>query len=163
MIADIHAAIITHYVAGAFEVATYYQGQDVTVDAGDSHARVEVAMLENASVGNGSLGYTQASGTFTVDLRYPTNTGSGAALAAADLIATHFRRGESATYNGQPVWFRGASISQPAAVDGWTSVTVTVEWTAKVDILPLLPSGFPVAEDLLNTITNIYLPESLGA
>lgn len=127
---NVRAAIAQRWAAGNYGLTTYYQGKDYAPVAGRKHARLFVLPNPTDGIALGGTGYDRMTGIAQIDLMYPTNEGDGAALAKADAIAADFQRGQSETYTGQAVQFRGASVGRSETVDGWLRVIVTVGWIA---------------------------------
>ena len=132
---QISQALINQYRAsGAFSDAlTAYENSAFTKPA-TSIAWASVFIVPNQpsveSVGEGGMdGHT---GFFQVDLNYPLNAGSGAAIAKADSVAQYFKAGTRIAYGGQQVQIQSCGRSQGRPVDGWYRVSLTINWTAYV-------------------------------
>lgn len=124
----VNGALITRWDAGAFGLTKYVQGKDATPTPGVKHAIIWVIPSPVDGVSMGPTGYDRMAGIMQVDLRYPTNQGTGDIIAKADAIAAYFQRGQSQVYQSQQVWFRGTSIQQPIIEDGWLKCIVDVSW-----------------------------------
>ena len=129
-LADIYGALVTRYLSGNFGITTFYPNKDETPTAGQHHARIWFLPAENDAASLGGTGFDRQSGILQIDLMYPTNVGLGDMLGQADLIATHFQRGHSETYNSFTVRIDGTSVSGPRNEDGWLRTIISIGWYA---------------------------------
>jgi hypothetical protein len=85
------------------------------------------------TLGGGGAGMHTENGLMVVNLRYPLQTGDGAARARAELLKTTFRRGTSFTNNGVTVIINRTPEAGAGIVDGdhW-SVPVKIRFYSNV-------------------------------
>ena len=133
--ANISLALIAKYRSGAFfaDALTAWENKTFTNPA-STVAWAAVFIVPNQptieSVGDGGMdGHT---GFMQVDVNYPSNGGTGAAIAKADSVAQYFKAGTRIAYGGQQVQIQSCGRSQGRPVDGWYRVSLTINWTAYV-------------------------------
>ncbi len=97
-------------------LATQYENVDYTPINGTPYQQTNLlpALPDNASLGDS---YYREIGLFQVMLRYPQNTGAGAAEARAEAIRLHFKRGTHITEAGQTVLVLKTPTKSPAFMD----------------------------------------------
>jgi hypothetical protein len=132
---NISLALIARYRSGAFftDALTSYENVAFAKPA-ISAPWASVFVVPNQptieSVGEGGVdGHT---GFMQVDINYPSNGGSGAAITKADSVAQYFKAGTRVAYGGQQVQIQSCGRSQGRPVDGWYRVSLTINWTAYV-------------------------------
>lgn len=133
--ANISLALIAKYRSGAFftDSLTAYENASFVKPA-NTTAWAAIFIVPNQptieSVGDGGMdGHT---GFMQVDVNYPSNGGTGAAIAKADSVAQYFKAGTRIAYGGQQVQIQSCGRSQGRPVDGWYRVSLTINWTAYV-------------------------------
>jgi hypothetical protein len=132
---NISLALIGQYRSGAFftDALTAYENASFPKPAITS-AWAAVFIVPNQptieSVGDGGMdGHT---GFMQIDINYPSNGGTGAAIAKADSVAQYFKGGTRIAFGGQQVQIQSCGRSQGRPVDGWYRVSLTINWTAYV-------------------------------
>jgi len=83
-------------------------------------------MGETGQVATGEAGYDYTTGVYQVTVNAPAGNGKGAALAMADKIADHFKRGTVLTKNSIKVTIRSVSIAAGFSSDTRYKVPVSI-------------------------------------
>ena len=83
-------------------------------------------MGETNQVAAGAAGYDYTTGVYQVTVNAPAGNGKGAALAMADNIADHFKRGTVLTKNSITVTIRSVSIAAGFSSDTRYKVPVSI-------------------------------------
>ena len=129
---EIEKALIAGYEAVGTLVATAYPGKELTdADKPDDlwchlhniRADTDVFTLGGDGMDN-NIGFMQ------IDVNYPKNKGSGAALAKADELATAFSAGTVLTYNTQNVRVIKTSLGPGRDIGGYYRISLTVNYYA---------------------------------
>lgn len=127
----IRAALETALAAMTPALATAYENAAFTPVAGTPYQAVAVLFARPSNTENApshmELGFMQ------VTLRYPVNTGPGAAAARAELIRTAFPRGRTVISSGIKTTISDTPEIMPGYVDGdrW-AVPVRIRFFAHI-------------------------------
>lgn len=81
----------------------------------------------------GTIGKDEHGGIYQVDIFAPSGSGKGAAVAKADSVADHFKRGTTLTYNGESVRIRNVSRSNFGYDGGWLILSINIEYFTVTD------------------------------
>lgn len=109
-------------------VSTAFENQAFTPTAGTPYQTVTLLpnTPDNPSMGSS---YYREVGLLQVSLCYPTNKGSGDALARAQLLRDHFPRGLTLTSGGDTIIVRLTPSIAPAFTQGDRYIVpVTIDW-----------------------------------
>jgi len=129
---NISQALIDRYRAGAFftdALTSYENAAFVKPSITTPWASVFIVPNQPSVESFEADGHT---GFMQVDVNYPANTGTGAAITKADSVAQYFKAGTRIAYGGQQVQIQSCGRSQGRPVDGWYRVSLTINWTAYV-------------------------------
>jgi len=118
-------------LAGSWPIA--WENVEYRPTALVSHLRPTFLPASARQADLGSAGRNFLTGVYQVDIFTPTGPGRAVAIAKADAVVTHFKRGTSLTSGGYPVTCVRA-VAAPGRVDGaWYIVSVSVYWRAYAD------------------------------
>lgn len=127
----IDQAFISEFVdqfSGSIEIA--HENVSYTPTAGTAYA--ELIMAQNAREMISYADSDEVTGVFRVILRYPVETGSGAAKTQADSILSHFSNAKRISYSGQEVTILSGQREPGLAEDGWYKLVVTLRFWARL-------------------------------
>ena len=129
---DIDGALIQAYIDLAMGLSTAYEGEEhkPPIDGSD-WAKVSIvpAVIDYNSLGEG--GTDKHLGFMQIDFNVAPGTGRAALLGYAQTIRTEFVGGKSYTLNSQNVRIDTVDRSAVREIDGWTRISVTVNWEAE--------------------------------
>lgn len=130
--ADINAALVQLYQSAQTGLPTFWPSVEYDPAPGQPHARVFWITNQPIASSVGFGGLDAHTGIMQIDLYYPSGTGIGDAIEAADGIARTFVGGTITTYNTQDVHVLSCGIRQPENTDGWLRVICSIAWAAYV-------------------------------
>ena len=131
---DINAALVQAYQADNLGIPTSYEVRDFTPPPGGGHYGAVYLLPADANPATmGQGGEDNYTGIFQISVFVPENSGTGALHSYADKLLSHFKAGQSFTYNGQVVKVRRSSPS-PIRKDRDSAsytISVSVFWDSR--------------------------------
>jgi hypothetical protein len=126
----ISGALITAFEGGDFGLPTAHENIDYDPTPGTAWA--EVFIIPNQpTVGTlGAAGEDNHTGLMQIDLNYPPDSGSKAAIDKADEIRALFKAGSRFSYSGQLITVLSCGRSRGVKAGGWFRVSMTINWYA---------------------------------
>lgn len=132
--AVIRQLLETRLQALAPVLPTAVENVSLVRQAGQAHQEVYLlpADTENPTMSGGAGGDLQReAGIFQVTLKYPENTGAGAAVARAQALRAHFPRGLVLSSGGVRLWVNATpSLGPGRPDDGFYALPLSVPYTA---------------------------------
>lgn len=126
---NIETAMLAHLKALAPSFPTAYPNVKFTATSGVAHQEVFMLRADNQNPFVGTTGPTLRRGIMQVKLKYPIGEGSGAALAKALTIQSHFDRGVVLTFGGTRVTIEQEPSIQPALPGAdWYALPVNIPY-----------------------------------
>jgi hypothetical protein len=133
-IAAIRKALEVKLAAMSPAVATVYENTEYTPVAGTPYQRANLLPAEPDNSTQGST-YYREQGIFQVTLCYPQKVGPGTALARAEALRTHFKRGTTMEKDGLTVIVMRTPNIMPAYIEADRyCIPVSIQYQCDVNL-----------------------------
>lgn len=129
---EIDGALIQGYIDLNLGIETAYENRNFKPSGDDGHwAKVSIVPAITEVFTMGVNGSDLHSGFMQIDLNVPENTGRGALVAYYDTFLINWPVGKVFIKNSQTVRVTSVERSAVRNVDGWSRLSVTVNWEAE--------------------------------
>lgn len=127
---DISAALSGRLNTLTGETPVAWENLDYTPTDGVMFLRETLLPSSTLQTSFGNVGYDEHLGVYQIDVFAPKGGGKGAAIAKADSVADHFKRGTTLTYNSADVRIRTVSRAVFGYDENWLILSITIEYFA---------------------------------
>lgn len=124
--ADIQGALNTH--ALLLSLPTAWENDDFTPTNDALYIAPFILPADTEQAGLGAQGLDDNSGIYQINIVAPADGGNGVALIKADVVADHFARGQTLTYNGVNVRLGNVSRGQGGRDGAWFIIPVFINY-----------------------------------
>ena len=129
---DIQKALVAGFNAGSFGIPTAHSNRNFDPPASGGWCELNIVPNQPEAITIGAGGEDEQNGVFQVHLNYPKNQGSKDILTKAEEIRLNYISGKAFSEGGTEVKILNCGRGGASVVDGWYSLTLTINWYARI-------------------------------